>query len=106
MDYESLIYIDRNGTDSVKWDGTKQTFGEAGLLPLWVADMDFQAPACVREAVAAWAAHGAYGYGVIPDRWYKAFQNWEYQRQAIFNRQATGQGRHCAAIARSGFNGI
>ena len=80
MDYESLIYVDRNGTDCLKWDGAAQRFGEPGLLPLWVADMDFQAPACVREAVAAWAAHGAYGYGVIPDRWYKAFQNWEYQR--------------------------
>lgn len=80
MDYESLIYVDRNGTDCLKWDGATGRFGEPGLLPLWVADMDFQAPACVREAVAAWAAHGAYGYGVIPDRWYKAFQNWEYQR--------------------------
>ena len=80
MDYESLIYVDRNGTDCLKWDGAAERFGEPGLLPLWVADMDFQAPACVREAVASWAAHGAYGYGVIPDRWYKAFQNWEYQR--------------------------
>ena len=80
MDYESLIYVDRNGTDCLKWDGAAGRFGEPGLLPLWVADMDFQAPACAREAVAAWAAHGAYGYGVIPDRWYKAFQNWEYQR--------------------------
>ena len=80
MDYESLIYVDRNGTDCLKWDGAAGRFGEPGLLPLWVADMDFQAPACVRESVAAWAAHGAYGYGVIPDRWHKAFQNWEYQR--------------------------
>lgn len=80
MDYESLVYIDRNGTDCVKWDGTKSTFGEAGLLPLWVADMDFQAPACVREAVASWAAHGAYGYYKTPDRYYKAFQRWEQEQ--------------------------
>ena len=80
MDYESLVYIDRNGTDCVKWDGTKGTFGEAGLLPLWVADMDFQAPACVREAVASWAAHGAYGYYKTPDRYYKAFQRWEQEQ--------------------------
>ena len=77
MDRESLIYIDRNGTDCVKWDGAKARFGESGLLPLWVADMDFQAPACVREAVAAWAAHGAYGYYQPPDRYYKAFIHWE-----------------------------
>ena len=80
MDYESLVYIDRNGTDCIKWDGTKKTFGEAGLLPLWVADMDFQAPACVREAVASWAAHGAYGYYKTPDRYYKAFQRWEQEQ--------------------------
>ena len=80
MDYESLVYIDRNGTDCIKWDGTKQTFGEAGLLPLWVADMDFQAPACVREAVASWAAHGAYGYYKTPDRYFKAFQRWEQEQ--------------------------
>ena len=77
MDYESLIYIDRNGTDCVKWDGTKTAFGEAGLLPLWVADMDFQAPACVREAVASWAAQGVYGYYKIPERYHKSFIRWE-----------------------------
>ncbi|MBQ4578113.1 MAG: PatB family C-S lyase [Clostridia bacterium] len=77
MDRESLIYIDRNGSDCVKWDGAKARFGESGLLPLWVADMDFQAPACVREAVASWAAHGAYGYYLPPDRYYRAFAQWE-----------------------------
>ena len=80
MDRESLIYVDRNGTDCLKWDGAKARFGEGGLLPLWVADMDFQAPACVREAVASWAAHGAYGYYQTPDRYYKSFINWEAAR--------------------------
>ena len=54
MDREALIYVDRNGTDCLKWDGAKARFGESGLLPLWVADTDFQAPACVREAVSSW----------------------------------------------------
>ena len=80
MERESLIYIDRNGTDCVKWDGTREQFGEAGLLPLWVADMDFQAPACVREAVSAWAAHGAFGYYKVPERYYRAFLRWERDR--------------------------
>ena len=35
-------YIKRSGTDSAKWDGLKQTFGEEGLLPFWVADMEFR----------------------------------------------------------------
>ena len=80
MDREALIYVDRNGTDCLKWDGAKARFGESGLLPLWVADMDFQAPACVREAVSSWAAHGAYGYYQTPDRYYKAFLHWEERR--------------------------
>ena len=82
MERESLIYIDRNGTDCVKWDGTREQFGEAGLLPLWVADMDFQAPACVREAVSAWAAHGAFGYYKVPERYYRAFLRWERDRHS------------------------
>ena len=77
MERESLIYIDRNGSDCAKWDGTKNMFGEAGLLPLWVADMDFQVPACVREAVNKWAFHGAFGYYSTPDRYYDAFIRWE-----------------------------
>ena len=37
-----LEYIERKDTDSVKWDGLESTFGADGLLPLWVADMDFR----------------------------------------------------------------
>ena len=91
MDYESLIYIDRNGTDCVKWDGTKTAFGEAGLLPLWVADMDFQAPACVREAVASWAAQGVYGYYKIPERYHKSFIRWE-RNTTVMPWSRTGSG--------------
>ena len=47
----------RVGTQSLKWDKYA-----ADVLPLWVADMDFAAPPCVVEALAARAAHGVYGY--------------------------------------------
>jgi len=33
--------VDRKGTDSIKWDNVTRRFGREGLLPLWVADMDF-----------------------------------------------------------------
>lgn len=33
---------DRHGTDSVKWDGLKDKFGEDDLLAMWVADMEFK----------------------------------------------------------------
>lgn len=53
---------DRNGTGCLKWDAMSRIYGREGLLPLWVADMDFESPACVREALVARAAHGIYGY--------------------------------------------
>lgn len=83
MKKESLIYVDRRETDCCKWDGLQQEFGQEDLLPLWVADMDFQAPACVREAVGAWAAHGAYGYYQTPDRYYDAFLRWEKEEHGF-----------------------
>lgn len=43
-----VIYKDRFGTDCNKWDGCEEKFGDEHLLPLWVADMDFEAPSCVK----------------------------------------------------------
>ena len=36
--------IERRGTASLKWDSSVRLTGMDGLLPLWVADMDFEAP--------------------------------------------------------------
>lgn len=33
---------DRHNTNCSKWDGLKEKFGEDGLLPMWVADMEFK----------------------------------------------------------------
>ena len=54
--------IERRGTASFKWD----LYGD-DVLPLWVADMDFAAPPPVVDALAARAAHGVYGYSLVPD---------------------------------------
>ncbi len=51
------VVIDRGQTDSVKWN----MYGE-GVLPLWVADMDFQAPQPVIDALKARVEQGVYGY--------------------------------------------
>lgn len=50
--------IDRRGSDSLKWN----RYAGRDVLPLWVADMDFAAPAAVLEAVQARVAHGVLGY--------------------------------------------
>jgi len=54
-------FIDRSGTCSAKW----QRYGE-GVIPLWVADMDFRAPEPVIDALRARVEHGIFGYGMEP----------------------------------------
>lgn len=40
---------DRKNTRSVKWDMVKNLFQSEDVLPMWVADMDFQAPDAVNQ---------------------------------------------------------
>ncbi|MHB1357876.1 MAG: aminotransferase class I/II-fold pyridoxal phosphate-dependent enzyme, partial [Anaerolineae bacterium] len=49
---------DRSCSDSQKWRAYPPD-----VLPLWVADMDFQAPEPVRAAIRAMVDHGIFGYG-------------------------------------------
>lgn len=71
MDFDRLI--DRRGTHSVKWDMLGPLYGLSpdDAVAMWVADMDFRAPACVTEALRGMADHGIYGY-FGDDRAYRA----------------------------------
>lgn len=62
MDFDRRI--DRIGTHSMKWDmlGPLYDLSPESALPMWVADMDFPAPDCVRRTIARMAEHGIFGY--------------------------------------------
>ncbi len=77
---EEIVYIDRKNSNCNKWDGQTTMFGEEGLLAMWVADMDFQVPQCVKEALTSYVESGVYGYYKIPDAYYQAFINWEKEQ--------------------------
>ncbi len=72
--------IDRRNTNSVKWDNLKNLYGKEDLLPLWVADMDFQAPPYVIEALRRRADHGVFGYTFPSNEYYKAVISWMGKR--------------------------
>lgn len=76
--------INRTGRNTVKWDNIKAVFGVEDALPMWVADMDFEGPAAVREAVIEQAEHGVYGYTVIPDSTKEAIQSWMAERHGWY----------------------
>ena len=61
----------------MKWDGLRSNFGSDDLLPVWVADMDFEAPECVKEAMTKLVDFNIYGYYQVPDGYYDAFIEWE-----------------------------
>ena len=76
MHYNFDEIIDRLGTASVKWDLADEYFKTPGLLPMWVADMDFKTPDFVVDAVKSRANHEIYGYTIRPDSYYKAAMQW------------------------------
>lgn len=82
--YDFDKIIERRGTDCSKWDGFEERFpgfNVKGALPMWVADMDFQAPEEVIEAVRKKAEHGIYGYPCVKGKAFDtAVKNWIFKR--------------------------
>lgn len=74
------IFIDRKNTNSLKYDGMEPLFGRGDLEPFWVADMDFEAPRCVTEAIARRAGHNVYGYPMVDEGFYDAVSLWFAKR--------------------------
>ncbi|MBR5712225.1 MAG: pyridoxal phosphate-dependent aminotransferase [Lachnospiraceae bacterium] len=77
MKYDFDTIIDRRSSDSVKWDVS------ANELPMWVADMDFQAAPQIREALEKRLAHGVFGYADVSVRWRAAYANWWRDRHGF-----------------------
>ncbi|GKX28775.1 cystathionine beta-lyase [Vallitalea longa] len=82
MKYNFDDIIDRKNTNALKWEPAilKERFGEEDVLPLWVADMDFNTPKPVVDAIINRAKHGIYGYSVRLDNYYQAVINWQKRR--------------------------
>ena len=69
-DFDQLL--NRRGSHSVKWDEPEQE----GVIPMWVADMDFMAAPAIQEALRKRVEHGVFGYTLVPDVYYDAIVNW------------------------------
>ena len=54
--------IDRYNTNSIKYDFAAERGKPEGLIPLWVADMDFRTAPCVTQALEKSARHAIFGY--------------------------------------------
>lgn len=72
--------IERRGTDSIKYDQLEERFGNADLLPLWVADMDFRTPDFIVEAIRKRCEHELFGYTYASDAYYESIINWVHYK--------------------------
>lgn len=73
---------ERRGTHSVKWDSMEALYGVSpdDGISMWVADMEFQPPQCVQDAVQAMRDHGVYGYFGEEGDYRTAIQWWMSER--------------------------
>ena len=74
--YDFDQIIDRRGTGALKLDVLADRYGRDDLLPLWVADMDFETPPCVVEALRRRMEHPVFGYTVTPPDYWPAVRQW------------------------------
>lgn len=88
--YDFDIVVDRESTNNIKYDLREKIFEKADVIPMWVADMDFETPDFIRKAIIERAGHPIYGYSFRPDsyynsitKWLKTRHNWEVSKDWI-----------------------
>lgn len=73
--------VNREGTNSVKWDLRREIFGSDDLIPMWVADMDFPTPPFITDAIRRRAEHEVFGYTYRNDSYFTSIVSWLQRRQ-------------------------
>lgn len=74
--YNFDAIIDRSSTGAIKIDLLEERFGRKDLLPFWVADMDFQSPPAIIDAIVERAKHGVFGYTSPSQSYFDSIINW------------------------------
>lgn len=80
--------IDRSGSGDLKHEVLEERYGRGDLLPLWVADMDFETPQFITEALRRRLDHSLFGYTVEPKelwptviQWIKEHHQWDVRQE-------------------------
>lgn len=86
--YDFDKIVDRTGSGDLKHEVLAERYGRADLLPLWVADMDFETPEFITDALRRRLEHSLFGYTVEPkdywptvQKWIKDHHGWDVKRE-------------------------
>ncbi len=99
--------IDRRRSASLKWG----KYRNRQIIPMWVADMDFQSPPAVIDALHRRTAHGVFGYSTVPESlsdtvvwWLKHRYGWSIEPGWLvwLPGLVSGLNIACRAIGRPG----
>ncbi|KEJ00781.1 cystathionine beta-lyase [Clostridium botulinum A2B7 92] len=80
MKYNFDKVVNRDNTNCSKWNFNKETFGYEDIIPMWIADMDFETVPEVKEEIIKRAHHGIYGYTATTESYYEEVVNWMKKR--------------------------
>ncbi len=90
LDFDKIV--DRKNTGCLKYDFAKQRGMPEDVLPLWVADMDFETSSYIQDALTERIKHGIFGYSEPTDSyfesvsgWMRERHHWEVKRQWLVN---------------------
>ena len=78
MKYDFDKIIDRKGSGALKYDALKERYGRDDLIPLWVADLDFETPDFITDALRKRLEHSLFGYTVTPKELWTTIAKWIY----------------------------
>ena len=87
MKYDFETVMERNGTNSLKWD----LFDDD--IPMWVADMDFKVAPAIQDAILKRAKHPVYGYTIVPEELFESY-NLEFPFEDIYKEERPFFYRH------------
>ena len=80
MTYSFDRVIDRAQNHAAKYDERQKKFGTEDVIPLWIADMDFQTAQPIIDALTARAQEGIWGYTARPESYFAAIRDWQKRR--------------------------
>ncbi len=84
MHYDFDKIVDRSTTSTVKYGALQEEFGRTDLLPLWVADMDFEVCPAITQALSERIeGNHIYGYTVPADGYWQSIIDWQARRNGF-----------------------
>jgi len=72
--------VKREGTNCIKYDLREEIFGVKEIIPMWVADMDFNSPDFITKALSTRLEQNIFGYSFRPPEYFQSIISWQLAR--------------------------